>query len=222
MAEDSFVKKLQDFCSCTDVDEKDVVELINLVSSATGWAVNPCETFLYGPRREVIDLPNCMDCAYEFTPYYHPFDPESFAFKLVHITDDGEELTDTSFAYIGSKEVFRVQTGLPKCACAFNPCGCHEEYKLLVTYEAGYEDDVPECLYPVFCNLLDVIHAKNKCECGCGCPEETKNEEPTYAQGDIVTVQVETDLGKMVVADLKRQLGMISLRQKRVLWGFVV
>ena len=212
---------LKENCSCVDVEDTDVVELINLVSSATGWAVNPCETFLKGQRRELIDLPNCMNCAYEFTPYYHPFDPQTFSFKLVDISDDGETVTDSEFAYIGSKEVFKVKTGLPSCQCACNPCGCKHEYKLLVTYEAGYED-IPECLYPVFCNLLDVIHAKNKCECGCGCPEETKNEEPTYAQGDIVTVEVETDLGKMVVADLKRQLGMISLLRRQNLWGFAV
>lgn len=219
---DSFIDRLKSHCSCVEADDADVVELINLVSSATGWAVHPCETFLKGPRRELIDLPNCMDCAYEFTPYYHPFDPETFSFKLVDISDEGEGVVEAPFVFIGSKEVFRVQTGLPSCKCAQNPCGCGHEHKLLVTYEAGYEEDIPECLYPVFCNLLDVIHAKNKCECGCGCPEETKNEEPTYAQGDIVTVQVETDLGKMVVADLKRQLGMISLLRRNDLWGFVV
>lgn len=221
MAEDLFTR-LKEFCSCVDVDEADVVELINVVSSATGWAVNPCETFLKGPRRELIDLPDCMDCAYEFTPYFHPFDPQTFSFKLIEITDEGEGAHECDFVFIGSKAVFRVKTGLPTCGCAPCSCGCKSEYKLLVTYEAGYEDDVPECLFPVFCNLLEVIHAKNKCECGCGCEGQETNTEPIYAKGDIVTVQLETDLGKMLVAEYKREIGMISLIRKNDFWGFVV
>ena len=214
---------LKEFCSCVDVDEADVVELINAVSSATGWAVNPCETFLKGPRRELIDLPDCMDCAYAFTPYYHPFDPDSFSFALVDISDEGEGYMEASHVYIGSKGTFRVKTGLPKCGCVSCNCECKHEYKLLVTYEAGYEDaDVPECLYPVFCNLLEVIHAKNKCDCGCGCEGQETNTEPIYAKGDIVTVQLETDLGKLLVADYKREIGMISLIKKNDFWGFVV
>lgn len=215
------VEQIKNFCSCVDVDEADVVELINAVSSATGWAVDPCETFLKGERRELIDLPDCMDCPLEFTPYYHPFDPETFSFKLVTISDMDETLTELEYKYITTKETFKVDTTLPKCGCVPCVCGCKPEYKLLVTYEAGF-DIVPECLLPVFCNLVEVIHAKNKCDCGCGCGEESGNEEPIYAKGDIVTVQLETDLGKMLVAEYKRELGMISLVKKNEFWGFVV
>lgn len=212
------ISRLKTFCDCVDVTEKDVVELINVVSSATCWAVNPCETFLTGERTEYVDA-ECGNCPIEFTPYYHPFDPESFSFQWVEISDLSETYTDLDFGYIPSKGVFRV--AVPECGCE-KECGCKAETKLKVTYTAGY-DEIPECLLPVMCNMLDVLHAKNKCDCGCGCSEERQNEEPIYAQGDIVTVQIETDLGKMIVADYKRQLGMISLcRKDNDIWGFVV
>lgn len=215
------LEQIQNFCSCQDADEADVVELINAVSSATGWAIDTCETFLTGERRELIDLPDCMDCPYEFTPYYHPFDPESFTFQLVAISEMEEAFTDLEYGYISSKGVFKVDTTLPECGCKRCGCGCKTEYKLLVTYTAGY-DLVPDCLLPVFCNLVEVIHAKNKCDCGCGCEGSETNTEPIYAKGDIVTVQLETDLGKMLVAEYKRELGMISLVKKNAFWGFVV
>lgn len=213
----NIIARLKAFCECTDVTEKDVVELINVVSFATCWAVNPCETFLSGERTEYVDL-ECSDCPVDFVPYYHPFKPETFRFQLVTISDTSESYTDLDFGYIPSKGVFKVK--VPNCGCK-DPCGC-VEYKLKVTYTAGYES-IPECLLPVMCNLLDVLHTKNKCNCGCGC-NDNEGTQPVYhyAQGDIVTVTLETDLGKMLVADYKRELGMISLCRRDGLWGFVV
>lgn len=213
--------QLKEYCSCVKVEEKDVVELINVVSSATGWTKTPCETFLTGERTEVIDLPDCMDCPYEFTPYYHPFDPESFTFKLVTIEEMSETETELSYGYIPSKGVFRVDTTLPKCNCRCVQCGCKKEYKLVVTYNAGY-DEIPSCLLPVMCNILDVIYNKNKCDCGCSCDRAEGQEDIEYATGDIVTVQIETDIGKMLVSDYKKELGMLSLLQRHRFVGVVV
>ncbi len=217
----TIVEQLQEYCGCVDVEESDVVELINAVSSATGWAVTTCETFLNGPRTEYIDIDGCTDCPVEITPYYHPIDPETIKAQLVTISGLVETYTDIDFAYIESKNVIRIDTGLTGCNCGNDICGCGTEYKIKLTYDAGY-DEIPDCLLPVFCNLLEVIHAKNKCDCGCGCGDNENGQDVTYATGDIVTVQLETDLGKMLVADYKRELGMISLLRKRRLWGVVV
>lgn len=224
--EPNIYKQLADYCECVkDAETKDIDDLINIISFAAGWAVEPCGTFLMSERREVIDLPPCMDCAYEFEPYYRPFDVESFKFALAEITEDGEEVTEiTDVAYISSKGVFKVKTGLPSCKCRRCVCGCEPEYKLLVEYTAGYEE-LPDCLLPVFCNLLEVIVAKNKCDCGCGC-DNTKEEaenEVRYATGDVVSVQLETDIGKLLVEQYKSQMATIVLTKPvSPLWGYVV
>lgn len=215
-------KAITEYCNCTEFDDKDFTELISLVSRATGWAGDGCDTFLQSERREVIDLPDCMDCVYEFTPFYHPFQIESFTFTLVKI--EGIEETSTpisSFSYSTLDGKFRIDLGLPTCGCKCHTCGCDPKYKLLVEYVAGYEE-IPECLYPVMCNLLDVIHAKNKCDCNnCGC--DTEEEQVRYATGDVVTVQVETDLGKMISEQVTGLLGMLNLfREESGIWAVVV
>lgn len=212
--------QLSEYCNCTEFDDRDLQELISLVSRATCWAEDPsvlvqrgssaCQTFLQGERREVIDLPDCLDCVFEFEPMYRPFVLESFSFTLVEINGIEETSTPiTTYSYSTLDGKFRIDLGLPSCGCACTTCGCKPEKKLLVEYVAGYEE-IPDCLLPVFCNLLDVIHAKNKCDCNnCGCDSET--EDVRYATGDVVTVQVETDLGKMVADLVTGELGLMSV-----------
>lgn len=221
----NIVSQLQDYCDClSDVTEDNVAELVNLISLATCWMRNPCETFLTSDRTEVIDLPSCMDCPMEYHPFYHPFDKDSFKFYLV--TVDGihetqEEITEV--AYSPTLNGFRLKP-LPNCACSCDICGCEPEYKLLVTYSAGY-DAIPDCLLPVFCNVLEVIQAKNDCCCDsdCGCDESKYEDNVEYASGDVVTVALETDIGRLLVSQYKKQIGMISLcKACSELWGFVV
>lgn len=220
-----FIDQLRDYCECVkEATDEDVAELVNMVSMATCWTQHPCETFLKGERREVIDLPSCADCPITFDPYYKPFDEDSFTFELVRIKGIEETVTEiTEFAYHETDGLFHVETGLPKCDCACpDLCGCPAEYKLLVKYTAGY-DEIPDCMLPVLCNVLEVIHAKNDCKCcgDCGCEAQTA-EDIKYATGDVVTVQLETDIGKMLVEDYKHQLGMMSLCKREEMWGLVV
>lgn len=235
--------QLTQFCGCVEeVTEKDVRDLIDVVSLATGWATGPCETFEKSNRREVIDLPSCMDCLFDFSPYFVPFDADSFTFTLVKrkgLSEERTELTDFMYTGFDDRDMkfeggFRVDTGLPKCNCTCkDECGCPTEYKLVVTYDAGYEM-LPECMLPVLCNLLEVIHAKNSCDCGgCGCDSGdtvTRDadgnivmQEIKYKSGDVVSVFLETDLGKILVEQYKNQLGIISiLKQNHDVWGMVV
>lgn len=240
--------QLQAYCDCVkDITQEEVDELVNVISMATCWQREPCETFLVGARREVKDLPSCADCPITFKPFYHPFigertiteiDPETggpvekgvpfgvadFKFYLVKIDGIEEEVTEiTDFRYHASDGMFHINTGLPSCKCSCEPCGCPPSYKMVVEYTAGY-DELPVCLLPVFCNVLEVIRAKRNCECcgDCGC-DTPAEQQVKYASGDVVSVALETDIGKLLVEQYKNQLGMLSLCESyEGLWGFVV
>lgn len=220
-------EQLTEYCDCQEVNEKDVAELISLISTYTCWANHPCETFLLEERKEVKDLPNCIcdDCfVYEFEPLYAPFDPDSFEFTLVEqngITETTVKLS--SYTYSEVDGVFRLELPLPSCRCKAD-CGCDSKYKLLVTYMAGYEE-IPECLLPLFCEALVWITEKNKCDCEeCEACDPTTNTE----RGVINYASLEGRLQDYFLAVLTKQylnqLSLISLCQayKGDLWGVVV
>lgn len=234
------LEQLKAYCACVgeDVTEADVADLVDVISMATCWQVVPCETFLKGARREVIDLPSCADCPITFEPYYQPFDISTFKFYLVKVEGIEETTTEiTDFRYSPSSGFtplqnasaeyasgfFRVDPGLPSCRCGCNPCcGCPPEYKLVVEYEAGY-DELPNCVLPVMCNVLEVIMAKRNCDCANDCGCEGQEEKVKYATGDVVSVALETDIGKILVENYKNQLALISLcRERKYLWGVIV
>lgn len=218
--------QLRAYCDCVeDITEEEVAELVNLISLATCWMKNPCETFLVGERREVIDLPSCADCPITFEPFYHPYEIDSFKFFLVKVDGIEEEVTEiTDFRYHVTDGMFHINSGLPSCRCGCDPCGCPPSYKMVVEYTAGY-DEIPDCLLPVFCNVLTVIKAKRECKCcdDCGC--ENQEQQIKYASGDVVSVALETEIGKLLTEQYKNQIGMMSLcadTSDTRLWGFVV
>lgn len=215
------VEQLTEYCSCMEMpEEKDVQEIIDLVSMFTCWSTNPCDTFLLGARKEVVELPSCADCPWTFEPFYQPFDLDSFKFTMVKL--EGTTVTETEVTdYVYCNGKFVVNLPLPSCKCDCHHCGCDPEYTLVVEYDAGYEV-LPDCLLPVFCNLLDVIQAKNTCDCEKDCACNTE-ESIQYATGDVVTAALETELGQILVEQYKRQLSMLSLCKERPsIWGFVV
>ncbi len=223
---EQIANQLSSYCDCVgDFTTRDVTELINAVSIATGWTREPCETFLLSSRREVIDLPSCMECVFEFEPFYHPYTVESFSFTLIKqdgLTEESTSITDYIYSTVDEK--FKLTLPLPDCKCECVPAcsDCEPTYKLLVDYEAGYEE-IPECLLPAFCDLLQVIIAKNTCDCTCDNCEGNNEDEIQYAKGDVVTVELQTQLGKIIVQQYLNQLGMLNLYNvKHTIWGYVL
>lgn len=228
-------EQLTEYCDCLSVNnedesypaftEHDVDELIALVSTYTCWAQKPCETFLKGERKELIDVKDCVcDCdIFEFEPFYRPFDPSSFTFTLIE--QNGIEETSTSidtFAYSTADEKFRLELPLPNCDCVAPRCGCKSNYKLLVTYEAGYEE-IPECLLPFFCDMLQMIIDKNKC---C-CEECQECDHPISTEERLDYTKLEDRIKdralEILTTQYIRQLSLISLcRYMSNLWGVVV
>lgn len=220
------LEQLTEYCDCLDVNERDVNELINLISTYTCWTQKPCETFLLSERREVIDLPNCVcDCdVFEFEPFYAPFDKDSFTFTLIEqngINEDSSLIT--SFSYSEADEKFRMELPLPDCRCKPR-CGCESKYKLVVTYLAGYPN-IPECLLPLFCEALQWIAEKNKCDCSeCEACDPNNNTTEGVIDYTKLTGRLQDHFLSVFTRQYFSQLGLISLcqRYKGELWGVVV
>lgn len=222
-------EQLSKQCNCMgEVKEADIDELINLVSVYTCWTQKPCETLLSGERREVIDLPDCMeDCeVFTFEPFYQPFDKESFAFTLIAQTGIEEQATEiTDFTYSELDGNFKMVLPIPSCKCK-PPCGCPTKYKLLVTYVAGYEE-LPVCLIPLFCEALQYIKEKNNCDCEKCSTCDTKYDEDKVEvlvyDAATLTNQLKAYFIRTLTSQYKRQLSLISLcGRPSELWGFRV
>ena len=221
------IEQLTEYCDCQNVEEKDVNELINLISNYTCWAQTPCETFLQSERREVRDLPDCVcdDCfIYEFEPFFVPFDPESFEFTLVEqngITETSVSLT--AFTYSEVDGNFKLELPLPNCKCQPN-CGCKSKYKLLVKYVAGYEE-IPECLLPLMCDALYWVNEKNKCDCeSCEACDPTVNTDEGVINYASLGGRLQEQFLNILTKQYFNQLSLISLCNgyKGELWGVVV
>lgn len=223
-------EQLQDYCDCEEVLKRDVDELVGLVSMATCWRQEPCDTFLAEERQEILDLPDCMDDCdiFEFVPHYHPFDADSFSFTLVEragLEETSVPLTD--FVYSEFDQVFRLQLdGVPSCNCSCDPCGCPKEFKLVVTYVAGYEE-LPDCLLPIFCEALHWVNEKNDCDCeDCQpCKQATADLQfvPDYENGMTLTDRLADYFLKTLTRQYIRELSLISLcEDENYYQGFIV
>ena len=220
-------EQLSEYCDCMeDVKERDVIELINLISTYTCWTQVTCETFLLSERRELVEIPQCIkDCdVFEFEPFYRPFNKDSFTFYLIEQEGIDETSTEiTSYGYSEADGKFRLELPLPSCKCRPR-CGCEKTYKLLVTYVAGYEL-IPECLLPLFCEALQWVVDKNKCICE-DCEPCKKNDYSTPSTIDYtnITGQLQEYLVTTLSKQYFSQLGLISLcnKYKGELWGVIV
>ena len=227
-------EQLTEYCDCLvngnrdeepSIDHNAVDELIHLISTYTCWAEKPCDTFLQGERKEVIDVPDCLgDCdIFEFDPFYAPFDTDSFTFTLIEQNGINEYKTQvTDYVFSEADEKFRLELPLPSCECRKPQCGCESKYKLMVTYVAGYEE-IPECLLPLMCEALQWILQKNECDCeAC---EDCENKYANTHEIDYtkLTGRIQEHFLTILTVQYFRQLALISLcRRRHDLWAVVV
>lgn len=204
-------------------------ELIGLISMATCWRTKPCDTFLLEERTEVIELEDCLtDCGvFTFNPFYTPFEKDSFTFTLIKQKGlEEESIPITDFVYSEVDDNFRLDLPLPSCDCVGQcVCGCKTGYKLLVNYNAGYEE-LPECLLPIFCEALYYINELNKCNCeNCPSCNEKYADMISYSleDGASITDRLADFFVKVLANQFIRELSLISLcRHHDDIWGFVV
>lgn len=216
-------EQLEDYCSCVcSIEDKNIDELINVISKLTCWSNKDCGTFLLENRREVIELPKCTECMYEFKPFYKPYQVESFNFTLVKQKDGIEELIPLEAVYSEIDEVFRLDLNM-SCACSCKTkCKCNPKYKLLVEYVAGYEE-IPSCILPIFCDVLSMISNKNDCENGCStCNKGEEDANVIFPGGDILSVRIKQELERILRNTYMSMLEQISLCDNKELWTVVV
>lgn len=225
-------QQLLDYCDCIkeeDLTQEVVDELINLVSVATCWSQEPCETFLISSRIEVIDIKDCLcNCeVIEFRPFYVPFEPDSIDFVLVKqkgIEEERFPITDKEFIYSEVDGAYKIKPPLPSCDCQPN-CGCNAKYKLVAKYDAGY-DLLPECMLPLFCEALQYIIERRKCDCS-QCQDCKDYDDDKVAilvpDADTITLQLKAYFVNTLTKQYMRQLSQISLcKRRKRLWGIVV
>lgn len=217
------LEQLTEYCDCVEAKESDVNELIDLISMYTCWTTKPCETFLTAERKEVVDVPDCVcECdVFTFEPLYRPFDPDSFTFTLIEQDGINETATDiTDYIYSVVDENFKIKLPLNECGCK-DRCGCDPNYKLLVTYVAGY-DLIPECLLPVFCEALQWIKFKNTCDCEECQPCQVEQTEGVIDEASL-TGRLEDFFLNTLTIQYTKQLALIAVCRAHIgLWGVVV
>lgn len=233
------VEQLLDYCECIkDIDkdeavlERNVEELLNLISINTCWSREPCETLLNSPRQEYIDVGEIKKCSCEggivtFTPYYYPFNPDSFEVTLVRIEGIKEELTPISeddWAYISSEGDLRIDLSE---YVTNDRCGCKAIYKLAIDYDAGFEE-IPDCLLKVFCDMLHIIFAKNTCDCSVcqSCKASGTDTLIEFDEDDTISQKIDSYLTNFLWDAYRDQLSLISLCGRDIndsnVWGVVI
>lgn len=222
-------EQLAEYCDCIEVEDKDVEELINLISVYTCWTGEVCSTFLSGSRREVIDLPDCVcDCdVLEYEPFYSPYVAGSFTFTLIEIDGINETAVPIrNYNHSMVEDKFRIELPLQNCKCGCRTeCGCPTKYKLLVTYTAGY-NEIPDCLLPIFCEALQWIKDKNTCDCEC-VPCQDDSSERKYYEIDYSTLEgtLKDYFTRVLTMQYRNLLSTISLcdhKDKVKFWAVVV
>lgn len=243
---DEIIEQLRDYCECIgDLDtdniakrqqvERNLTELIRLVSILTCWASgkiqkfsggccceNYCDSFLMQPREEVFEPEIVRSCTcgngiVKVSPYYRMIRPETITVSIHY--RNGIELEEVPVGEY-SFDPYEETLWIDLSEYLTDSCDCREIVRVVVNYEAGFER-LPECLLPVFCEMLQYMNDMNRCNCeSCSsCEMREDSEEPDEKNQKDVWFWVRKNLYEA----WSRQLEMISLCQARSrLWGAVI
>jgi len=235
---EAIIEQLKDYCSCikdddfeNDKAEKNIGELINLISTITCWANHPCETFLSSQREEDFTVDDLKKCGCDaniirkqlFYPMIDPTSIHVYVVKRDGIQFTKEELSlGTDFNYNPYDGLLYIDLSSIGLVGPCN-CGCEEIQKIVVDYVAGYEQ-IPECLLPVFCDFLQFVISMNKCECGCStCESEDAGDVLISEENSEAQITISVYVREHIAKAYADQLGIISVCESKQVWlGAVV
>lgn len=232
------IEQLKDNCDC--INEKDmksglversIGQLIQLISMLTCWTNRDetCATFLSTDRQELFDVNAIIECGHceyglmDVELFYNPIQQETLKVKLLKrdgIRFEEIELSEEEFSYNPYENVLMIDL---RNYIGCQPCNCDVIEKVIVDYVAGY-DVLPECLLPIFCDMLKFLIEMNRCECGCStCDEQTVQDLVITTEDSEQQASTFDYIKSTIVKAYSRQLELISLcgRRKRF-WGTVV
>lgn len=250
MIPQSIVDKVKEDCKCvlsTDSDDainRLIAKALRAISVLTCWGDGECSTLLKGDRREEIDIDldycDCFGSVYKSAPFYNK-NVTVTSVKLIRITDTIAETTlsivdsyneTLGVFFINLNQQFTFSDGSTE-----NPaiqCGCCKaEYKLIIEYEAGY-DDIPDCIMDILCRIIGFIKLSAS---GCETAQDACYIEDKVAFGTYVieksnaleTIKFSAPDDKILKATVQMmqyyqvlELKAISICKKSSIWGSVV
>lgn len=234
---EKIVEQLKDYCSCikdSDLQEdklnKNVGELIDLISTITCWRNHPCETFLSSQREEVFDIEKIKNCGCDagivrFPLFYPMIEPTTIEVSIItrdRITFTTHKLeVDKDFTYNPYESIVYVDLSNLDFKNECN-CKCSEISKVVINYVAGYEQ-IPDCLLPVFCDFLQFIIAMNRCECGCSTCSETDGSDVLISEENSdAQISISMYVREHITKAYAEQLGILSVCNSKNIWAGAV
>lgn len=235
------IEQIKENCDCLsekDIEsglvDKSISQLIQLISTLTCWTNrdSTCATFLSSDRQELFDINAIQQCGHcdhglmDVELFYLPIVPESIKVKVLTRTGIKFEehiLDESLYSFNPYESVLYIDL---KDFIFCNPCNCDVVEKVIVDYVAGYEE-LPECLLPIFCDLLSYLIEMNRCECAKSCDPCTLEpiEEVTLTGYESDEQKTTYDFIRNTITNAyARQLELMSLcgRRRKRFWGTVV
>ncbi len=217
--------QIQGYCSCMgEINECEVEkylsQLVDYVSAMTCWKRKTCETFLSSEREEVFSPSYVKDCGCDHgmtvIPFYytHVFEPTiEVTIQLrdgVHFCEVLVEPDDYSFDVYENELYINLSKYL---GLVGGQCDCTKMHRVIVRYIAGY-DRIPDCILPIFCDLMNYIVELNSCDCD-RCTECESGSEEQEIPDDENQQLIHSWIQQAVTTVYINQLGLMSLCGKK-------
>ena len=173
-------EKLQERCNCFDCEDGAVMQgymekFLNVLARLFCWVDGECDTLLKSQRQEIIPITSVEICGcdalVEVKPFYYKgFDPATLKVlvqKRQGMNRETYELEKDKYnwSFVDGTLLINVTEELSPCCRCVDTCSCGVEYKLILTYEAGYTSEtLPDCVYDSLCHFLNIFVAyQNQC-----------------------------------------------------------
>ena len=222
---DTIKEQLQGYCDCVDFGQtakeqehvdKNLEELINFISTITCWRNKPCETFLLSEREEVFDMDAVFECGccdsglMVVDPFYDNIQEDSIKVKLLKrdgIKFEEIELDESLYSY--NAYLDKLYIDLSEFASQYE-CSCDVIEKVIVSYIAGYEY-LPDCVLPIFCDMLEYINDLNSCDCECNNCGSEEDGSVVELPGNDAQISAYIYIRDTITKSYSRQLEVMSL-----------